>query len=295
MPSLSVLRRAAHCTVLLLILSAAGCSTFPTPAQRTRTAERLAAKAGWKPLRLHTADFTLTAYAPARIVSVSKLTLYIGGDGLAWLTPSMPSANPTPLNPLALKLALRQGGPGVAYLARPCQYATAADWGDCAVSYWTNRRFAPEVIAATNQAIDTLKRRFHARQLVLIGYSGGGAVAALVAARRHDVARLITVAGNLDVRAWTAYHDVPALAGSLNPADAWHALQNVPQLHLVGSDDLDVPPAIAKAYASRFPLARRPRVEIIPGFTHHCCWVRHWPALLEKTVLLKVSKTHRRN
>jgi hypothetical protein len=45
-------------------------------------------------------------------------------------------------------------------------------------------------------------------------------VASLVAARRHDVVRLVTVAGNLDHLAWTTLHGVSPLTGSLNPADA---------------------------------------------------------------------------
>jgi hypothetical protein len=65
------------------------------------------------------------------------------------------------------------------------------------------------VISASNQAVDALKQRYGAQEIVLVGYSGGGAVAALVAARRTDVVRLVTVAGNLDHLAWTHLHSVP--------------------------------------------------------------------------------------
>ena len=85
--------------------------------------------------------------------------------------------------------------------------------------YWTTHRFAPEVIRASDLALDRLKTLFGAQRLVLVGYSGGAAVALLVAARRHDMGQIITVAGNLDHQAWTHYHHVQALSGSLNPVD----------------------------------------------------------------------------
>jgi hypothetical protein len=49
-------------------------------------------------------------------------------------------------------------------------------------------------------------------------------VAALVAARRTDVDRLVTVAGNLDPTAWAVYQHIQPLTGSLNPADEVDAL-----------------------------------------------------------------------
>ena len=56
-----------------------------------------------------------------------------------------------------------------------------------------------KVVRVSKQAIDTLKQQFQSEEIVLVGYSGGGAIAALVAARRADVADLISVAGNLDI------------------------------------------------------------------------------------------------
>jgi dienelactone hydrolase len=118
--------------------------------------------------------------------------------------------------------------------------------------------------------------------LVLIGYSGGGAVAALVAARRGDVIELVTVAGNLDHATWTAIHHVHPLDGSLNPVNAIDALQNIPQIHFVGERDKNVNTAVVNAYAERFPVNRRPRIQIVPEADHSCCWVDRWPVLLKQ-------------
>lgn len=269
-------RRAAGWALCLLL---AGCVSLPAPAARRQQAVSLAAGAGWAPRRLATDTFVLTAFAPREHARADTLTLYIEGDGLAWISRSLPSADPTPLQPLALQLALRQPTGAAAYLARPCQYAEGRDAANCATSWWTSHRFAPDVIRATNQAIDQLKQEFQARQLVLVGYSGGGAVAALAAAQRQDVALLVTVAGNLDTAAWAKENKLTPLRDSLNPADAWPALAAIPQHHFAGADDRAVAPAVAQAFAARFPPDRRPEVEVIPGFDHHCCWVRDWPAL----------------
>jgi pimeloyl-ACP methyl ester carboxylesterase len=50
--------------------------------------------------------------------------------------------------------------------------------------------------------IDNARQRTDSRRIGLIGYSGGGALATLIAERRGDVAWLITIAANLDLAAW---------------------------------------------------------------------------------------------
>jgi hypothetical protein len=183
--------------VFLIFLLLTSCAIV-APEQRQNTATSLMNAKDWQKLRLLASEFVLTTYVPSTTTHSDTLTVYIEGDGLAWLTSSIVSDDPTPRKPVGLELALRHPNSAVAYLARPCQYVEKADWRDCGKKYWTSHRFAPEVIAASNAAIDALKNRAGASKLVLIGYSGGGAVAALVAARRHDVVQLITVAGNLD-------------------------------------------------------------------------------------------------
>ncbi len=250
------------------------------PQERRQHADMLAIAHDWQQLRLPTEQFVLAAYASKPILQADVLAVYIEGDGLAWLSDSQASDDPTPLHPVSLELAIHHPLGAAVYLARPCQYVEPGEARNCRQTYWTNRRFAPEVIEASDQAISALKQRFGASKLVLVGYSGGGAVAALVAARRKDVVQLITVAGNLDHRAWTEHHRVSPLEGSLNPADGWRALQDVPQLHFVGERDAVISRAMVDAYASRFPLDRRPEVVMVPGFDHLCCWVEKWGDLL---------------
>lgn len=270
-------------TILILLAAAllAACTHF-SPADRRQGADTLALAHGWQRLRLPTRTFVLTAYAPPATAvdePADTLAVYLEGDGLAWLSPTQPSDDPTPLRPVALELALLHVRGTAVYLARPCQFAEGDDRRGCGTPDWTSRRFSAEAVEATSQAIDALMQRYGARRLALVGYSGGGAVAALVAARRHDVVRLVTVAGNLAPRAWTTLHGVPALDGSLDPADDWRRLQDIAQIHFVGDSDTNVTREVAAAYAARFPAGRQPPVQLVEGATHACCWAEKWPAL----------------
>ena len=266
---------------VLLLLAVAGCASLPTPAERWQRADALAAEHGWIGLILESPSLPLMAYVPTRVTPSEHVTIYIEGDGLAWLSAAQASFDPTPVNPLALRLALAQPEGNAVYLARPCQYLNARSTG-CSVALWTNARFSAEVIAATNAAIDQLKQRVGAKRLTLVGYSGGGAVAALIAAKRQDIEQLVSVAGNLDHAQWTRYHRISPLTGSLNPADHIDALSRVHQWHLVGADDKVIPPDLAMAFADKFPPERRPQVHVEPGFDHHCCWVAQWPTLWQR-------------
>lgn len=262
----------------LLALILAGCAII-SPEQRRQSAENMAREAGWQGITFPGDDFVLFGFVPKDVYDSDLLTVYIEGDGLPWITRSRVSQNPTPKHPVALQLALRHPSGASAYLARPCQYVEGEDRRNCQKTWWTDRRFAPEVVQASNRALDQLKQRFHAQHIVLVGYSGGGAVAALLAAQRKDVTRLITVAGNLDHAFWTQQHRVAPLTHSLNPADVWQALVDMPQVHFVGDSDSIVSREVAESYSVRFPADKRPQLRVIEGFDHACCWAEKWPQL----------------
>ena len=187
----------------------------------------------------------------------------------------MPSTDPTPTDPLALKLALAHPEGQAVYLARPCQF-TGTD--RCARKYWTDTRFSVEVVRAMNLAIDQLKARFSAQEIELVGSSGGGAIAALLAARRTDVVYLITVAGNLDRAAWTRLHRISPLTGSLNPADEAQRVVHIAQRHWVGGKDRNIPAEITRSFTQRGGIDSS-SVQIIDAYDHHCCWVEGWPGI----------------
>jgi len=268
--------RPSHFIFLVMLL--AGCTTMPTPQDRLRHAQSLAASREWTATHLAAGRFDLLAFVPTVSHPDGQLTIYIEGDGLSWLSASTPSDDPTPRNPVALRLALAQPVGSAAYLARPCQYVDARQ-SECRQRYWTDARFSPEVIDSTNLAIDDLKRRFGVKRLELVGYSGGGAVAILVAAQRNDVARVVTVAGNLDHRAWTIHHRLGPLSESLNPADMAERVAKLPQIHYVGGKDNVIAVDLALQWPRAIAGPRGANLHIILGFDHACCWVEQWPEL----------------
>ena len=267
-------------TLFLVFLFLVGCS-HTSPTKRLANADRLATQHGWQQTILKTTSFELISYLPKRIKASDTLTIYIEGDGFAWRTSRRPSSDPSPHNPIALKLALQhQNGP-VAYLARPCQFHVDVKKTPlCNQSYWTTKRYAEEVISASEQALSQLKHKYQANKLILVGYSGGAAVAALLAARRDDVAKLVTVAGNLDHQAWTEFHNVTPLTDSLNPVDYLEQLQTIPQLHFVGEDDKNIPPKLAQDFIANYDLTKFAKVIVVPDQSHSCCWQEIWPSLV---------------
>lgn len=252
------------------------------PADGVNLAQSLAEKSGWKSSLIRTDIFDLLAYESPRNQGIDRpdlLAIYIEGDGHAWVDSQTPSGNPTPVNPIALRMALRDASYKTAYLARPCQYVDSDDARNCMHRYWTSHRFSEEVIQSSGQAIDRLKLQSGASKLILLGYSGGAAVALLLAARRDDVIKVATIAGNLDIEAWVSHHRLTPLYGSLSPTKFVKELASVDQIHYVGDGDANTLSALTESFIAQFPEGRRPRMRVIEGFTHTCCWAQEWHQL----------------
>jgi hypothetical protein len=211
---------------------------------------------------------------PSRRVPV--LDVYIEGDGAAWPTPFHPPRDPTPTEPVALAMAAADPAPAVLYLGRPCQYLEAAELAVCSPEYWTNSRFAPEVVTAYMAFLDRYKESSGASRLRLFGYSGGGVLATLLAAQRADVEQLVTVAAPLAVSEWTAWHKMTPLLGSIDPDLAVQG-PLPPATHFVGGSDTVVPPRVVAIFAAR----TGGNLRELPDFDHRCCWSRDWRQLLE--------------
>ena len=262
----------------LLLVSCVGA---PSPSTRLLDAQALAVQNGWIQRIIPGGGFDLSVFHPSDFRPGGPLTIYIEGDGFAWQTGRTPSQDPSPINPLALKLALAHPNGNAAYLARPCQYMVGTE-AKCSQRYWTFARFAPEVVDSMNNGVSQLKATFRAQSLTLVGYSGGAAIAALIAARRDDVIELITVAGNLDHAAWTSYHNLLPLTGSLNAADVSAKLIGVKQRHFLGRQDSIIPPVLGNLWPPELRGAQDSNLRIIDGFDHACCWERDWAVLVAR-------------
>lgn len=207
------------------------------------------------------------------------MRVYIEGDGFAWATRSRLSNDPTPINPIAAKLMLHDSSGCKAYLARPCQYQQAKQCDD---RYWSSHRFSPEVIESYSEVLDRLKKEYNIEAFTLIGYSGGGAVAALSASKRSDVRELITVAGNIDTDTWVKHHGLSPLENSLNPAKAGGKLTVIPQIHLVGSKDNIIPVQVYESYKKHYPLNPNITSVMCPECSHNDGWIIIWETFLKE-------------
>jgi pimeloyl-ACP methyl ester carboxylesterase len=276
-----VIRSTRHLAVLLLLFS--GCASGAPP-----SAQRLARKADWHWQVIQAADFNLAAAWRAGSGRSGVIVVYIEGDGLAYTREGRRSLDPTPTDPLALRLALQHpGGGAVAWLARPCQYHPRSR--NCRSDYWSTARLSPEVIDSADMALDRLKRETNRPRIILVGYSGGGALAALLAERRHDVAGLVTVAANLDLAQWVRAKNLTPLSRSIDPATDAALLSNLPQVHLVGSDDRIVDPSVARSFVARMAPPPRASVVIVAGQDHGSGWASRWPALAARSELSQIA------
>ena len=219
--------------------------------------------------------------APFRHQVVSKtdsvrsdriLHVYIEGDGRPWWTRYEIADDPTPRKLPMLSLMTLDDQDAV-YLGRPCYFAL--EDSHCHNSWWTNARYASEIVNSMNHALDQLAADYDG--LRLFGHSGGGALAVLIATQRDDVKAVVTLAGNLDIDAWTRHHGYSPLDRSLNPVAARLA-QNIAQYHYVGSQDKVTPAALLQSANKKLG----GRLTVIDELDHQCCWQQHWPAILEK-------------
>ena len=270
--------------MLLFLLGLAGCTA--TPAERSSAAGEIADRGGLTRATVRSQGFVLTTWSrlasPKDGAPGGDINVYIEGDGYAWATSSDPSSDPTPLNPLALRLAAADSAPSVLYLARPCQFRPPGTRDSCDTPFWTSHRFAESVVAALDGAMDRALPPSPRRRLTLIGYSGGGGLAVLLAARRTDVVAVVTVAGNIAHGVWTSHHKVSPLRGSLDPIDSAARLAAVPQLHLTGANDGIVPRLVADTFARRSPASACIRVVTIADAAHDKGWLEKWPGLLSR-------------
>lgn len=279
---------------LATLLSLFSCSAMSQPKEAlpraTQKIVRKAEQKGFSLNRIATSSFLMTSYEKLPSTPADTIYVYIEGDGNSWKTRYKLSNNPTPKQPVALKLAITDPRSHVVYLARPCQYTPLALDPQCQSQYWSSHRYAQEVIDATNDVLDQIKTKMHNHHFVLIGFSGGASVATLICQRRDDIAGLITVAGDLDHGALNRYHHTSSLRGSLNPSRFAAKLKDLPQQHWSGSQDHVVPTWVAQAFVKEVNHPACAKAHILKGATHHKGWEAHWPEILQKP--LTCEETH---
>jgi pimeloyl-ACP methyl ester carboxylesterase len=200
------------------------------------------------------------------------LHIYLEGDGSPYLDRWTIAPDPSPRNPVMLRLMVLDGSPA-AYVGRPCYFGLAAD-STCSPLDWTLGRFSERVVASIARAIEDLKEDGRYESIEIYGHSGGGALAVLVAARIPGVVRVVTLAGNLDPDAWATLHGYTPLTASLSPVRQGALPASVAQLHVAGEQDRVVPPWMVQQAATQLGSTE---VVVLPGVDHDCCWQATWP------------------
>ncbi len=220
-------------------------------------------------------DFEHIVYAKGKPCTNGRLHVYLEGDGSAWLPGNRIASDPTPRHSCLLPLMALDPKPSV-YLGRPCYHGLSQAAG-CHPGLWTQQRYSETVLVSMLTALERMMGEMPCRP-VLIGYSGGGTLAMLMAARMpQKISGVVTLAGNLNLAAWTRLHGYTPLDGSLDPAKLPPLPKTIFQIHLAGESDDNIPAALIRQEASRQPDAR---FLLLPKQSHACPGKDLWPAIL---------------
>lgn len=258
-------------TVFIFFLFVALLTGCATPSEK---AFRFARQSGLEREIVQGAGFRHVIFRN-KVPAARVMRVYLEGDGTPYIDRVTVAADPTPSNPLVLRL-MAQDKEAAVYVGRPCYFGLAHD-PECGPSVWTLRRYGPEIISSLVAVIRDEQAARHASALELVGHSGGGALAVLLARGLPNVERVITLAGNLDTDAWVAYHRYEPLVGSVNPISVQlPAPLAARTVHFVGGKDDVVPMSVSLAAVHRIGGS----VVTRPTYSHRCCWERDWPLVL---------------
>lgn len=247
--------------------------------------DRRASRAGLEVLTLEGGEFHLRGYLQSgvELSREGRLRIYLEGDGVPWIGGNRIARDPHGSRNVAFELMRLDPHPAL-YLERPCYHAlNQAD--PCRPELWTMGRYSPEVVSSLETALRSWLETRHPRPLASlqwIGYSGGGTLAMLLAPRFAASDLVVTVAGNLDLAAWTEHHGYLPLSQSLDPARQPPLAASIRQIHLAGRQDANVPPRLVEPVVARQPAAEW---LVYEDLGHADGWAEVWPAVLESVTL----------
>lgn len=279
-------------------------SACATPTERI---ERRAAHLGLTPLTLKANGFPLRAFFTPGASGRSVLHVYIEGDGAAWrrrevyeidgscakeqagscghwrVRHEIPE-DPTSRQPVMLRLIELDDAPRL-YLGRPCYMGFAAT-PPCGPELWSFQRYSPAVVDTMTNALRGFLAQHPYQKIAWLGHSGGGTLAMLLARQFPETISVITLAGNLDVAAWSAHHNYTPLTGSMDPAREAPLASHIVQRHYLGAADKVITAQMVAAAVAAQPGAV---LEILPDVDHNHGWQHHWPAILSSLRTIEES------
>lgn len=271
-------------TLMFVVL--AGCSSLEKDRQ---FAQSIATSGQLSAVSYATKTFNIQGWQTP-LKARQPITIYLEGDGMAWLSRNQISPDPTPNDPIALSLATieAQYNPkaNIVYLSRPCQYTTRAQNPQCNSRYWGKARYAPEVLHSYADIINQLKAQYHPTELHLVGYSGGAAIAMWLATQSADIRSVTTVAGNVDPKAFSRLHCVDDLTESVDVSAALTTMPAIAHHHYVGALDNTVPMNIAQSMMRLLPESTKQcgQITVVEGVSHTSGWEAYWNKRLSSSI-----------
>lgn len=258
---------------LLILVAVSGCATL------SESIDTLAGQYQFQRAVVRGDLFEHVIYMNRNWNTPGRLHVYIEGDGRPWERIDRVSMDPTPTNPIALQLMSLDSAPSI-YLGRPCYFGLARSRG-CSPLIWTHRRYSEEVVSSLAQALQKSIHGIAYDSISLIGYSGGGVLAVLLAERVKKTTAVVTIVANLDIDAWAAHNGYSPLEGSINPLLHTRLADDIAQLHLVGGKDNNVLAEIGRRFVQRQGVSSS-RLVLFDYADHTCCWQQIWPEFLRE-------------
>ncbi|NOZ52047.1 MAG: alpha/beta hydrolase [Gammaproteobacteria bacterium] len=238
---------------------------------------QFAADKGYIRVEITGAGFTHVTYQSHQNVNTNTMWhIYIEGDGNPWISKKFVATDPTTATPLMLRLMSDDKNPAI-YLGRPC-YLGMRNEPACNPLHWTHQRYSQQVVTSMVVALKTIIDHYQIKNIALFGHSGGGTLAMLMANNIPETRLVVTLAGNLDIQAWTQRHGYSALTDSLNPADQAPLSSSIRQRHYASVNDNNIPaaiirPVVARQYNAKFIIMEKP---------DHNGWQQFWPKILRQ-------------
>ncbi len=262
----------------ILCLCLSGCATLSPSTAYDRTASEL----GFTRTDIKVNDFTLAVFSNGKTAN-RDLHIYLEGDGVPFHRRVHINPDPTSLRAVALNMMAKDTTASI-LIGRPCYHQLKITEICKESKWWTSNRYSENVVTALSDAIKQLVPK--QKQITLIGFSGGGSLAVLIAEKLSArIQQVITVSANLDTKAWTSHNQYTPLFGSLNPIETIGNTKTR-MIHLVGGKDKLLG---AHYWLPKLKSFSKTKALTYPFFNHQCCWSEAWPKILNEHVKSRTS------
>ena len=212
-------------------------------------------------------------YSLNKIKNFNKLILYIEGDGVSWIDRQTISSNPTPIDPLAFRLAKIDTNDNVIYLARPCQYVEKGSTNCNNKDIWTISQYSEAVLSSYKGIVENLSQF---NEIHIVGYSGGAGIAMYLGSINNPKIKSIrTVAGNINHNRLSRLINISPLTKSINFYEIEEKTKNIPQLHYVGSEDKVIPSELSLRLKNKDKSNKCIKVKVVNA-SHNEGWDVFW-------------------